>query len=186
MMSGIPPILRDRRAAAAAELAMVTPVLLALMFGSVELGNFFAAQHALEKQVRDGARFASRLEINSDYACGTPATVFQDADASTKIINVTKNGVVAGSGSPRWTDYWDRVCTGSPQTLTVTIRCVAKTAIDTDNDGFSGIYTSLDGTTIPVVKVAGAVRYRSVLSALGFNTTDICLQAQSEAAVQGL
>jgi Flp pilus assembly protein TadG len=183
-MSGIPPILRDRRAAAAAELAMVTPVLLALMFGSVELGNFFAAQHALEKQVRDGARFAARLEINENYAC--PATVFQDVDANTKIINVTKNGVVTGSGSPRWTDYWDRACPGIPNTLTVSIRCVAKSAIDTDDDGHTGIYTSLAGTTIPVVKVAGAVRYRSVLAALGFNAGNICLQAQSEAAVQGL
>jgi len=177
-------LLRNQHAAAAAELALVTPILLALMFGSLELGNFFSDEHALEKQVRDGARYAARLELASAYSC--PGTVFQDVNATTNIINVTKNGVVSGSGNPRWTDYWTRTCTGQQQTLTVSIRCVAKTAIDTGNSGNSGIYTSLGGTDIPVVKVSGAVMYRSVLASLGFNTANLCLRAESEAAVQGL
>ena len=183
-MRGIHLSLRDRKAAAAAELVLVMPILLALMFGSVELGNFFADRHALEKQVRDGARFASRLELNSAYSC--PSSVFQDGDANTKIINVTKNGVVSGSGTPRWTDYWDRTCSGKPQTLTVSVRCVAKSDIDTETDGPTGLYTSLAGTTIPVVKVSGAVEYRSVLATLGFSAANLCLEAESEAAVQGI
>ena len=176
--------LRDQNAAAAAELALVTPILMALMFGSLELGNFFNDEHALQKQVMDGARYASRLELATAYSC--PSTVFQDTDANTKIINVTKNGVVSGSGNPRWSDYWARTCTGQAQTLTVTIRCGAKNQIDTGNSGNTGIYTSLIGTTIPIVKVSGAVKYRSVLGSLGFNAGNLCLKAESEAAVQGL
>jgi Flp pilus assembly protein TadG len=175
---------RDRKAAAAAELAMVTPLLLALLFGSAELGNFFADEHALEKQVRDGARFASRLEFNTAYAC--PGAVFQDPDATTKIINVTKNGAVSGAGNPRWTTYWDRTCTGSQQTVSVSIRCVDKSAVATTNNGPTGLYSTLAGTTIPVVKVSGAVQYRSVLGLLGLDLTNACLRADSEAAVQGL
>jgi hypothetical protein len=183
-MLRFPVLSRDRKAAAAAELALVTPFLLALMFGSAELGNLFADEHALEKQVRDGARFASRLEFSSSFAC--PGSVFQDPDATTKIINVTKNGVVSGSGSPRWTTYWDRTCTGIPETLSVSVRCVDKSAVDTTTNGPTGLYSSLPGTTIPVVKVSGAVRYRSVLGTLGLNATNLCLRAESEAAVQGL
>lgn len=178
------PLLLNHDASAAAELALVTPILFALMFGSLELGNFFNDEHALAKQVRDGARYASRMELAAAYSC--PNTVFQDTDANTKIINVTKNGVVSGAGNPRWSDYWTRTCTGDNQTLTVSIRCVAKNQIDTGASGNTGIYTSLAGTDIPVVKVSGAVRYRSVLANLGFNTGNLCLRAESEAAVQGL
>ena len=183
-MRGLPLLCRQRKGSAAAELALVAPILLAVMFGSVEVGNFFADEHALAKQVRDGARFASRLELATAYSC--PSAVFQDGDATTKIVNVTKNGVVTGSGSPRWTDYWDRTCTGQSQTLSVTVRCVPKSEIDTVTDGPTGIYTTLPGTTIPVVKVSAQVRYRSVLAALGLNAANLCLQAQSESAVQGI
>ncbi len=177
------PFLRDQRAAAAAEMALVTPFLLALMVGAVELGNLFMDQHALEKQVRNGARYASRLEIDENYAC--PASVFADADATAKVINVTKNGVVDGTGNPRWTGYWSRACPGADP-LTVELRCVNKAQIDVDDTGNSGIYSTLSGSTIPIVKVSGAVQYRSVISTIGFNIADVCLKAESELAVQGI
>lgn len=177
------PFLRDQRASAAAEMAFVTPFLLTLMVGAVELGNLFVDEHALEKQVRNGARYASRLEIDENYSC--PTSVFADADATAKVINVTKNGVVDGTGNPRWTGYWSRTCPGE-QPLTVSIRCVDKTQIDVGDTGNSGIYSTLSGSTIPVVKVAGAVRYRSVISTIGFDVGDVCLKAESELAVQGI
>jgi Flp pilus assembly protein TadG len=169
-------------------MALVTPLLLALLFGSVELGNFFLSEHALAKQVRDGARFAARLPLKDTYNCSAdPTTVFADADASTQIVNVTETGAVSGTGFPRWTPaYWNRTCGTETATVTVTIRCVPKADIDTEDNGFTGLYTALDGD-IPVAKVAGRVRYQSVLSALGFTgATNICLRADSEAAVQGI
>lgn len=186
MMRALFRLPRDDRASSAAEMALIAPMLMILLFGSVELGNFFMNQHALQKQVQDGARYASRLEINSaSYAC--PGTVFLDPDATTKIINVTKNGSVSGAGNPRFGSwYWARTCTGKAQTVTVSVRCVDKDEVDADGTGFTGIYTGLTGTTIPVVKVEADVNYPSVLSGLGFNATNICLQAESEAAVQGL
>jgi len=178
-------ISRMDNGSAAVELALVMPLLLVLMVGSVELSNMFMDQHALEKQVRDGARYAARQSINSAYSC--PATVFKDPNATANIINVTKTGAVTGTGIPRWpTAYWARTCTGQAQTVDVAIRCVAKTQIDAANDGVTGIYTSLPGTTIPVVKVSAAVKYRSLLALVGFNATNICLTAESEAPVQGL
>ena len=177
-------LLRDVRGNAAAEMALVTPLLLAVLFGSVELGNLFMDEHTLEKQLRDGARFASRLEISPTYSC--PTTVFKDANATDEIIDVTKNAAVSGSDNARWTTYWTRNCDGKAQTVSVAIRCVDKDQIDADDTGNTGIYTSLPGTTIPVVKVSGAVKYRSVLSSLGFDATNICLQADSEAVVQGV
>jgi Flp pilus assembly protein TadG len=185
MMRTLLGLLRTNIASAAVEMALVMPLLLALSIGSFELGNLFMDQHALEKQVRDGARYAARLSINSAYVC--PGTVFKDPNATANIINVTKTGAVSGAGIPRWpTSYWARTCTGQAQTVTVDVRCVDKTQIDAANNKVTGIYTSLPGTTIPVVKVSAAVKYRSVLAMVGFNATNVCLTAESEAPVQGL
>lgn len=180
-------LLRDCSGAAAVEMVLVTPLLLALLFGSVELGNLFMSQHALEKQVRDGARYAARLSLTDTYDCsGGPSTVFADPDAVTHITNVTENGAVTGTGLPRWdSSYWSRTCDDGAPAVDVSIACVAKDDIDTDNTGNTGIYTGLNGD-IPVVKVTGSVKYWSVLSTLGFSATDICMKAESQAAVQGL
>jgi Flp pilus assembly protein TadG len=184
MMRRFLALLHHRHGSAAAELALVIPMMLALMFGSLELGNLFLDEHALSKQVRDGARFAARLEIDNDFDC--PDTVFAADDATEQIINVTKEGVVSGDGNPRWTGYWDRTCAGGGQTIKVSIRCVAKDKIDTEDTGNTGIYSSLPGNEIPVVKVSGEVKYRSVLAAMGFDVANVCLKAESEAAVAGV
>jgi Flp pilus assembly protein TadG len=185
MMRTLLGLFRTDTASAAVELALVMPLLLVLAAGSFELGNLFMDQHALEKQVRDGARYAARLSISPAYSC--PSTVFKDPNATANIINVTKTGAVSGTGTPRWpSSYWTRTCTGQAQTVSVDVRCVAKSQIDAANNGVTGIYTTLPGTTIPVVKVSAAVKYRSMLAMIGFNATNVCLTAESEAPVQGL
>jgi len=175
----------DQNASAAVEMALVTPILLALLFGSVELGNFFMSEHSVEKQVRDGARYAARLALAANYSC--PDTVFSDPNATNNIINVTKTGAVSGTGFPRWDpSFWTRTCGADTQTVTVSVSCVQKDDIDTGNTGNTGIYTGLTGTDIPVVTVSARVRYLSVLGTLGFKTTNLCLNAESKAALQGL
>src|SRR5690242_1861471 len=176
--------IRDQSASAAVEMALVTPILLALLFGSVEMGNFFMSEHAIEKAVRDGARYAARLPLAAAYSC--PNTVFADAGATNNIINVTKTGAVSGAGFPRLApSYWNRTCGSDTQTVTVSVACVNKDDIDTEATGNTGIYTGLNGD-IPVVTVSARVKYESVLGTLGFHTTNLCLNAESKAALQGL
>jgi len=170
----LPRLLDHDGGAAAAEMVLVLPLLLTLMFGSAELGNYFLDDHGLIKQVRDGARYASRLPAEANYTC--PNTV--NPAAATLIENVVKTGNVSGTGSGRFSaDYWTRACAGVAQPIQVTIRCV-------DKDDYSGIYSSLVGD-IPVVKVSAAIGYRSVLGSLGLPTANLCLRAESEAAVIG-
>jgi len=83
---------RNSSGAAAAEMALVTPLLLIIMFGSVELGNYFMNEHSLVKAVRDGARFAARQSFTSYPDCSTVGTSAQDA---TK--NVVMYGYLSGS-----------------------------------------------------------------------------------------
>lgn len=173
-------LFRNDDAAASAEMVLIAPMLVILMFGSMELGNLFLTEHAVTKQVRDGARYASRLTIHPDYSCEAGddlSTIFEDPDAGEKIVNVTQSGSVDGTGVTRFAaGFWDACGTGDP--VKVTIRCV-------DKDDYGGIYAGLDGD-IPVVKVSASVSYPSLFSTLGFNTTGMCVRADSEVAVAGL
>ena len=175
-MMGRRTILADRSGAAAAEMAMILPFMLALLFGSIEAGNYFLSEHAVVKQVRDGARFASRLPLVENYSCG-PASV--EADAVTKIVNVTRTGSVNGAAVGRLpATVWDAPCAGATSGVDVTVRCMPY-------DDFPGIYRGLEDD-IPVVKVAADVEYPSVLGQLGFMTSGLCLRAESEIPVSGL
>jgi len=177
MMMKLRTLLPDTRAAAAAEMVLVTPMLLTLMLGSAELGNYMLTEHAVVKQVRDGARYASRLTLaKTGYAC--PGSVFDDGSAETNIINVTKTGSVDGAATGRFPNAFWVACSGSPQAVSVSIRCVSKA-------DYGGIYSSLDGD-IPVVTVSADVAYPSLFASLGFNTASLCLHAKSESAAYGL
>jgi Flp pilus assembly protein TadG len=55
-MSGKKLVGRTRRAAAAVELAVVSPLLLAMLFGIIEFGWLFTVQHTMVNAAREGAR----------------------------------------------------------------------------------------------------------------------------------
>lgn len=172
-------LFHSTRGAAAAELALLLPLLVLIMFGTMELGNLFLTQHALSKQVRDGARYASRLTLSADYACSAdPADVFADYDETT-VVNVTQRGTVDTSGTGRFNqDQWAAACAGD--SVEVSVRCVPK------GTTYTGIYAELPGD-IPVVSVSADIDYQPILTnAIGFNNAGICLTANSEAAVIGL
>lgn len=185
MMGRLLSLLRAERGSAATEMALVFPFMLVLMFGAVELGNLFLDEHALAKQVRDGARYASRLPLSDDFVCDTEVFDGDDDEAKDNIVTVTKNGGLAGDDQARWTTYWARTCDDATPTVEVDVRCVPKDDIDTAGDGTTGVYTTLEGDEIPVVTVTGSVQYRSVLAAIGIDATDICLTAESDVAMAG-
>lgn len=174
-MRGFVTFLRDCRAAAATEMALVLPFLVVLLFGVIELGNFFMDEHVLVKGVRDGARYASRLPLDENYSCDPDAAT---TDAANRIANVTRTGSVDGSATGRFpSTYWDRTCTGEAGTVNVSVRCVPV-------EDYPGVWAGRDGD-IPVVSVNAAVRYSAVLSGLGFDLNQ-CLRAEAEMPAVGI
>lgn len=155
-------------AAAAAEMALVTPLLVILMFGSFELGNYFLSEHVVVKAVRDGARYAARRPF-ADFTC--PSTVASDVVDKTR--NVTRTGQVASGGAARLVNWT------TDTTVSVTVSC---TAIAGGN--YSGIYNGM--TNLPKVKVSATVPYRSLFNNLGFTSSTLNLVSESEATVQGI
>lgn len=66
-MTALAPLLRafirDRRAATAAEFAMVLPVALLLLLGTIDIGRYFWALNQLEKAVQAGTRYAVTTDV---------------------------------------------------------------------------------------------------------------------------
>ncbi|MEL1251016.1 TadE/TadG family type IV pilus assembly protein [Aurantiacibacter gilvus] len=169
MMSWCRNLFADRNGAAAAEMALVMPLLVALMFGGMEAGYFLWSEHKVIKGVRDGARFAGRQAFSTvDCTSGG----FTDAAVVTAIKNLTRTGTVDGTGQPT-VPGWDDNATE----VTVSISC--------DSGTTTGIYSN-EPEGAPRVTVSASVSYPSLFGPIAFDLSSIDLNAEAEAAVMGL
>lgn len=162
-------LLRQQSGAAAAEMALVAPLLIILMFGSMELGHYFYSEHVVVKAVRDGARYAARQGF-TNYTC-PGATIGGSVVADTQ--RVTRTNQVAPGGTPRLADWTNDA------SVSVTISCF---------DNSSGTYTSFyEGSAqFPVVTVSATVPYTSLFSAIGFNSVALRLRSTEQSVVMGI
>lgn len=168
----------DRSGAAAAEMAMVLPLLLVLMFGSFEVARYFLDEHVVLKAVRDGARFASRQGF-ANYPC--PSTVV-DPTVEANTRNLVRYGkVTPGVQDQPRLGYWNATVAGGAPSITVTLTCPSKTV---GTETLSGLYTG-PTTTVPVVTVHAIVEFRPMFGALTMGDRIVRLTAESQATVMG-
>ena len=185
MMRALRHLRRECSGSAAVELALVMPFLLVILFGSVELGNYFMNQHTLVKAVRDGARFAARQGFTNYTGCSgnvpTPGSA-GSANENTKLI--VRKGTL-DSTAPDLLPNW------STATFSATVSCVASV----NGQQMLGIYRSRFGSTCngvaangcaQVVTVTASLTYLPILRVFGFNGIGLHLNATSQAAVAGI
>jgi Flp pilus assembly protein TadG len=175
MIRGFAPICRftsGTAASASVEFALMVPMLVILLFGGSEAGHFVWTQHKLVEAVRDGARYASRLQVNGTDGVCNGATEQLSTDAEDRIKLVTRTGQLANTGAQPVVPGW------TAAQVTVTVTCQA--FVDT------GIYSDL-GEAGPVVTVsASGVAYPSLFNGLAGLSRGINLSAKSSAAVIGI
>lgn len=160
-------VLACRRGSAAVEMALVTPIFLALAFGSVDLGNYFLSEHAVLKGVRDGARYASRR-----YPVNCVAVTNDTSAIAVATQNLVRTNTLDGTGPARlngWT---------SNATIVVSVACNSSATYR------GGIYTA-STAGVPVVSVTATIPYPSLFKAFGITKTTINLNATAQAAVVG-
>ena len=174
MKLGRSSLLANRSGSAAVEMALVMPLLLALMFGSAEAGNYFMNEHSLIKAVRDGARFAARRPFSDYTGCSTVSS-----SLTTDTQNVVMGGYLASASitTPNI----------STSNVTVTTSCTSTAG----GQNMLGIYRGRPGCgssggCAQVVIVTAQVPYRSILRSLGFSGIGMNLNASSQAAVGGI
>jgi hypothetical protein len=170
----------DRRGSAAVEMAIVMPLLLALMMGSAEIGNYFMTEHRLIKAVRDGARFAARQDFSYYPAssCGGSPDV---PNVVTPTQNLVLNGYLSGG---------TLVSAGvQSSNITVTVICTQTAGTQT----MSGIYSKRGAicggsatSCAQAVRVTAQVPYWPILASFGFRGWGMQLNASSQAAVAGI
>lgn len=81
----------NRRGAVAVEFAIVAPILLAIVFGMIEMGRAFEMRNLLEVAAREGARFASM---------DREGMLEPDESANDKLISDVKT-MLASNGIPK-------------------------------------------------------------------------------------
>jgi Flp pilus assembly protein TadG len=171
-------LLPDERGSAATEMALVLPILLALMFGAFELGNYFLSEHVVQKAVRDAARYGARLPLvqpdgTVNYTCTGPTL---GTAAQTEIQKVARTGDPAGTAG-RLRDWTDDAMT------TVTLTCDASVSHTYVNHGvYSGYPNS---GAVPILTVSATVPYSTFFGPLGLGSGTVNLNAKSQAAVIG-
>ena len=156
----------DRSGTAAAELALVLPLLLTMMFSTFELGNYFLAEHIVQKAVRDAARYAARLPMINYPSCVPTAA------ATTQIQLMAQTGRPDIGGAPQKLQGWN-----NKDMTTVTLTCVA-------TGTYTGIYTQFP-TGVTVVKVSASVPYPTLLGTMGIAIPTLKIGAESQSAVYG-
>lgn len=178
MMRFAATLASDRSASAAVEMALSLPLLLALMFGAFELGDYFLSEHVVQKAVRDASRYAARLPLvqpdgtTVNYDC-TSSTV--GTTAQQQIRNVARTGDPNGT-TARLRDWVDG-------NTTVKLTCDTNT---TDTYVNNGLYNGFpDGGAVPVITVSATVPYKTFFGSLGLGASTLNLNAQSQAAVIG-
>lgn len=164
---------RNVSGAAAAEMALMLPLLTILMFGGIEMGGYFWSEHQLLKSVRNGTRYAARQPF-SNYACD--ATTVGAAD--TRVRNVTRTGTADASGNPvvrTWTAGL------TPDPISVLVTCKTGQTYST-----TGIYADESGSAPAAVasalnvKITVTLPYPSLFGRLGYlNGRNIVATAQS-------
>lgn len=159
-------------------MALVTPLLLLIMFGSVEMGNYFYDEHKLAKAVRDGARYAARQRFANYTACtGSPPQAV--IDDTRKIV---RKGALDGAASDLLPN-WD----SAGVSFSVMMSCQATLDLGGGNSmAPSGIYAGMTSGA-PTVTVTASLPYQPVVgSAFGFSGANLSLNATQQAAVAGL
>ena len=159
---------RHQGGAAAAELALCLPMMMALIFGSMEAGNYMLTEHKVIKGVRDGARYAARQPFTA-FDCSSNSVA--DADVEDAIKAVTRSGQPSGNAKVRVRNWGS-----NDADVSVTVDC--------DTTTTTGLYA--DHGSAPRVRVSTAFAYPSLLGSLGFDTGGIAVRAESQAAVMGL
>jgi Flp pilus assembly protein TadG len=167
MMNAPRNLRNDRSGQAAAEMALVMPILLILMFGAAEVGHYFYQEHIVVDAVRDGARYAARQSLNDVNCAGVVPGVETSVRRATRLVSPN----AADTAENRRIFNWD-----DDNTVTVSVACA-------ENEDFAGLYVNMND--LPRVRVEATVPYNSLFSFLGFGSLSLNLVASSEAAWVG-
>ena len=166
-MATIRSFIRCAKGAAAAEMALIMPIAVLLLFAGFEAAHYFYTEHQIVKGLRDGARYAARQSFE-DINCRSGASI--DSGVATEIQNVARTGKTTG-GNAR-VSGWDNA------DITVSVTC------PTAAEAQTGIYNSSEPA--PQVNLSTSINYDSLFNGLGVITDSAKIGGRQQATVMGI
>lgn len=158
--------------AAAAEMALILPLAVLMLFTTLEAGHWLYTQHQVVKGLRDGARYAARQSFDDVNCRNGTATISTAVVDATK--EITRTGQLSG-GNPR-VSGWDAA------NITVEVTCPPPLPGETEH---TGIFDA--GEPAPQVTVSVAnLPYDSLFNGLGVITDSVKLRGEQQAVVMGI
>lgn len=159
-MTAFRRLLKDRRGASVLEMTVLLPFLVALAFGVIEFGRALQHYHAINKSVRDAARFLARVQVDCAAPPSTACNIVDPNDL-TRARNLARTGYVTNGGQPIL-NYWT-----NPNTVNVQI-----TPFDNSGGTFRG------QANIPIIRVTASVPFQDLgmLGVLGFSAITFNVQ----------
>jgi Flp pilus assembly protein TadG len=165
-----PRLFMDPKGSASAEMALAAPLLLVIMFAVFDTGNYFLAEHVVQKATRDAARYAARLPMTSYPSCA----VTSGSATEQQIQRLARSGDPTGAAGQRlagWT---------ADSMTTVSMSCAVSGSFNN-----AGIYTDFPNSgAAPVITVTSTVPYKPLFGYV-FRGLSLNAVASSQAAVIG-
>ncbi|MBL4800516.1 MAG: pilus assembly protein [Emcibacter sp.] len=144
---------KNTQGSAAAEFAMVLPLLIIFLAVVLDFGRLMMDYHAASKSIRDASRYLTRVEVTCDAAGGA-------VDNAQNIV-IAKNLALSGSvGTPVAGDYLLSYWT-DPGSISITVTCI-------ENLGqFSGRYEQI--AYIPSITVTATVPFTMLFGVIVYS-----------------
>jgi Flp pilus assembly protein TadG len=143
IMQHLARLRRARGGIAAVEFAIVLPLLVLMMFGTIEIGRILFDYQAASKSVRDATRYLTRIDAGLlGLAC--PGTINGAAAAVIEAKNLAMRGTV-DTTKPFLLGYWT-----DPNSVQVYVDCVPN-----DPATYQGFFTGVKN--IPNIEVRATV-----------------------------
>ena len=161
-------LLNDTRGAAAAEMALILPLSILLLFTGFEAGHYYYQQHQVVKALRDGARYAARQSFD-DINCRSGGGSINGTVAS-NIRTLTRTGSLSGTVS--------RISNWADSDITISVSCPTTTESQT------GIFDA--GEPAPQVNISTSFNYDSLFNGLGVITDSASIAGSQQATVMGI
>ncbi len=139
---------REIGGASAVEFGFTLPLLIALVFGVVEVGRALQHHHVLVKGVRDAGRYLGRVAITCP---GPGAGTVTNAANLTAARNLAMTGNIAG-GSPVL-DYWT-----DPTSLTIAVDCLDNSAAA----NLCGVAACRGDDEVAIITVSASLPYQDL------------------------
>ncbi|MFL0357715.1 TadE/TadG family type IV pilus assembly protein [Erythrobacter sp. GH1-10] len=155
---------KDRSGNAGAEMALMLPLMLTVMFATFEAGHYFYNEQKIIEAVRNGARYAGRLPFSA-YSC--PSTMI--GTTVNQIKTVTRTGKPDGT-TPLIRDWTDG-------DIDVTVTCNSATT--------TGIYAGNSGGA-PIVTVSATATYNSLFARALTGSSATQVRASAQSTVNGI